>query len=289
MNSEFPMTFVDSGEPTKTTRAQPSNAPSQPRKRRSAEQTEARRGPSRNVIPLSDASFTGLSDNATASSPSAPRQALYPMSEFDDLDGELSTQRHPRSPMQRLLRLTLIATLAGLWVAIGLGKLHSDVAFVTETRAALMENIPALAGFLDISNAPQSEHDPVNPSLLADEENSSVSGGADEILQSEATNPVSLNESSESLEQSENGPESAVAASDASAQIAAESRSTASQSLELMPMLELFLEQERQMQKMESHMIELVGKSGNREQLNQFLGELKKRHQSALEMIEKSK
>lgn len=287
MNSEFPMTFVDSDERSESKRLQSSGSLTQPHKARSADKTEAKREASRKVIPMSHVSLAGLSDNAAASNPSAPRRALYPMSEFDDLDGKSSTQNYQRSPLKLLLRLSLLATLGGLWGAIGLGRLHSDVAFVAETRAALVANVPALAGLLKISTEAQSEFAQDDVPVHAGEVSSDVPDEADALVQNEAENLFSVSESNDSAQENEALVELAQANAGVNDQSAIESRATMNQGLELATMLELFLEQGRQMQKMESHMIELVRKNGNQEQLNQFLTELRKRHQSAIQMTER--
>jgi hypothetical protein len=67
------------------------------------------------------------------------------------------------------------------------------------------------------------------------------------------------------------------------------SSNVSQEKVELTQMLDLFLEQGRQMQKMEEHLLEMVRKSASADRYSAFLSELRSRHASALEKMDAQK
>lgn len=262
MNSEFPMTFVETD--VKQGKAKTKQSSSSPRAKAFSHSSNDRKATvkaaRKKVIPISDVSLVNLSRARSVASiaPSLRPQnsALYPMSEFDDSGHAGKSQTYQRSPMRFLLRLSLVAALGGLWIAIGLGELHSDSQSVTSTREYLISKIPSLAGVLNadakVSSGQTSGVQEVSESMqiLSDAEMTQIPSGA-EIVKADTSSGL--------------------------------------QNSELSAMLDLFLEQGRQMQKVESHLMGMVKNNASREEYSRFLLELKKRHELALELIERQK
>lgn len=95
MNSEFPMTFQDDSQ---------------------AGKSKSRKS---NIIPLSR-----ISDVGSEVSSSRTQKDDFPLSQFGE--EEHVTPAGKKSPMRYLVRGFLLTVLAGLWIAIGTGRLTSD-------------------------------------------------------------------------------------------------------------------------------------------------------------------
>lgn len=266
MNSEFPMTFIEP-ETSKV----------------------------KKVIPISHRSFAQLSQPGREGSNSRPRKlSLYPMSEFEDSDESKQPQKYQRSPLKFFLRLALALTFGSLWIAIGMGELHTDSPSVVQTRAFLSAQIPALSDFFQSDSALhhdsfEANEEQMRPDpLIADQEvfNNNIPEVAESgAMTSQLVGDVvgGIRESvlpDDSLRSEANMVESA--STDFS-------KVALRESSELSAMLELFLEQGRQMQKMELHLLDMVRKNANEEQYTAFLSHIKKQHQSALKEIERLK
>ena len=183
-------------------------------------------------------------------------------------------------------------SLAATWIAIGMGELHSESSSVVSVRSYLVEKVPSIASFLQPSSdaiAPSAVTE-TQPDFSESMENSQIeqeplSTTPIEVSRFEAANGVSAGavESQRIIEEEELQSNEAVSLKTQSVVAAPMS------SNELNTLLDLFMEQGRQTQKMEAHLLDVVKKNASDEQYATFLSSLKMRHQRALEMLNQQK
>jgi hypothetical protein len=293
MNSEFPMTFI---EPESKLKGRSRKSPALSLHSLSSEPSSAeRRGASigrKKVIPISHRSLAGFSQTGRdESSAGNQKNTLYPMSEFEESGSAEGTRNYQRSPLRFFRKLVLTLSLGALWIAIGTGELRSDSPSVVNARAHLSAQIPALSSLFSPSSVEHSDaSESIDKTLL-----NASSAGEQTVMErlaiqdGEIASPQadagalagSSVDQNETLDQgSLNQP------SDSSSSLTHLTTTAASGKVELTAMLDLFLEQGRQMQKMENHLLEMVKKNDSPERYSAFMTELKKRHAAALEMME---
>lgn len=296
MNSEFPMTFI---EPEKKNN---SRIGMNPRMKMDAGGSEhdalGQRVASmgrKKIIPISHKSLSRYSQVGGEDSGSGiQRPSLYPMSEFEVSGGAKNSQKYQRSPLRFLVRAALTLTLAALWIAIGTGELHSNSPSVTQTRTFLSEQVPALSSLIAANTVESSD-------ILEQAERAPLSESATDVESASESFAIRETDTTSSQEDVGSSVDRAVQQADTSLEDRALSNAAESSSMtklssnvsqekvELTQMLELFLEQGRQMQKMEEHLLEMVRKSASADRYSAFLSELRSRHASALEKMEAQK
>lgn len=293
MNSEFPMTFIE--PETKRHKARSKSARPHRSAHAEAVSSSIHRdvGAQKKVIPISHRSLSGFAQSAANGSSSGKlKNSLYPMSEFEEDAGQGRSQNYQRSPLRFLVRLVLALSLAATWIAIGMGELHSESSSVVSMRTYLSEKVPSIASVLQQkseTSAPLAEGE-TEPELSESMANSqieqeSLSTSPSEVSRFEAADEVSTGTvASERVIKEEQLESNEALPSRMQAVMAAPMSSN-----ELNVLLDLFVEQGRQMQKMESHLLDLVKKNANDEQYSAFLASLKMRHQRALEMLKQQK
>lgn len=309
MSSEFPMSFP---EESQVASVKPERKPEKRKTSQESGNKNSPRKPSfehKNVIPLSraaDSMIAPLSEMADPRSRDNSALGDYPLSEFAH---EESRSAPPGKRKVRMLRRSLLGlTLAGLWVAIATGHLHSEHPLVEQLRTQLALVEPAadelLAGEQEsTTTTPAVPEVVMTPSEATNSESLNSLGSAQGVLPAAAQSAATASTAPEAASGNPQKNEISTSGSVVGERNIPETPQALNATAPAQPMrvpaipgsvssadvektVKLFLAQGSQLNELEQHLAQLLMQHGSVEKLDGMLDAMELRHRQALESIQ---